>query len=536
MGEFRGIAVWLALILSAAALTSGTISAAEVAGASETLQTNEPAPAEPTVVGDRFGRDTPQGSMRAFFLAADAKNMQRAAEYLDLRYLDGEAASIEPKLLAEWLIVVLERQLALDLDTLSMSADGWLNDGLPEYRDQIGQIETSKGALILYLQHVPDGADGLLWKISNRTVSQIPELHEEFGYSGVTAFIKSLTPEASFIGIELFKWVAGLLAALVAWLPIRFAGIGTAKLLTARQPEFFPPVSKFFIGPVSLLLIVLVMAAVITDLGLGATARKITEAQTLTTILTVWMLLAGVNLLRDIYRQTLERQQQITAISLLGPIATSVKSVIVLLAIMFWLNNVGYEITALLAGLGVGGIAVALVLQKPLEDVFGAISLYTQQPVKVGDFCRAGNVMGTVEEISMRSTRIRTLANTLVAVPNSQLAGAAIDNFSARSKILYEPVIRLDLAATTDQVQFVLEGIRKLLEEHADVQSDGARVRFKEFGLYGLELSVFAYITVTEYAAYLRIGEELNLAIMDIVARSGTRLATPLDAMAMAGS
>jgi MscS family membrane protein len=290
-------------------------------------------------------------------------------------------------------------------------------------------------------------------------------------------------------------------------------------------------VRKFFTGPFTWLLIILIAGGVMADLGLGVTGQRLLQARTIPTFLTIWMLLAATNLLRDIGRQHLQRRGKATSASLLRPIANSFKVVIVLLGAMLWLNNIGYEITALMAGLGVGGLALALVLQKPLEDVFGAVSLFMQQPVKVGDFCHAGGVTGTIEEISLRSTRIRTLANSVVTVPNSTMSMNAIDNLSARTKILHNPVIRLSLGSTTEQIRFVLEHVQKLLDEHADVQTEGARVRFQTFGYHALELSIFVYIMETDYAASLQIAESLNLSVLEIVAESGTKLAVPVDAV-----
>ena len=120
---------------------------------------------------------------------------------------------------------------------------------------------------------------------------------------------------------------------------------------------------------------------------------------------------------------------------LLHPAANAIKVFIAVGASLIYLDKFGINITTVLAGLGIGGIAVALALQKPMEDMLGAISLYTQQPIRVGDFCRIGGRTGTVEEIGLRTTRLRTLAHTLIAVPNHRLVNEPIDNISARGNI-----------------------------------------------------------------------------------------------------
>ena len=191
------------------------------------------------------------------------------------------------------------------------------------------------------------------------------------------------------------------------------------------------------------------------------------------------------------------------------------------------MEQLGFSITTVLAGLGVGGIAVALALQKPTEDVFGAITLYTQQPVRVGDFCRIGTATGTIEEIGLRTTRLRTLANTVIAIPNSLLANEPIDNISSRKKILYRPVLRLRYDTTPEQLRQILEGIRELLSSHERVLKENHRVRFKEIADDALLVEVWAYLATTDWAEYLEFAEELNIRVLEIVARAGTSLSLP---------
>jgi MscS family membrane protein len=191
-----------------------------------------------------------------------------------------------------------------------------------------------------------------------------------------------------------------------------------------------------------------------------------------------------------------------------------------------WLDNVGFEIATLLAGLGVGGLAVALVLQRPLEDVFGALTLYSQQPMRVGDFCSVGDYIGTIEEISLRTTSLRTLSNTIVAIPNRKIAGAEINNISMRQKIWYHPVLKLRYDSTPEQIRSILNETSELLDAD-DRVLEGADVRLTGVGDYATEVGIRAYIATTDFSEFLAIAEELNLAIMDIVANSGATFASP---------
>jgi MscS family membrane protein len=268
--------------------------------------------------------------------------------------------------------------------------------------------------------------------------------------------------------------------------------------------------------------------SVATWLGRGVTAEAFQRMSPFPVLLTVWLMVAGMNLLRDIYSSRLDDRGRTGAMVLLHPAANAIKLLIAIAAVLIYLDQLGINITTVLAGLGVGGIAVALALQKPMEDVFGAITLFTQQPVRVGDFCRIGEATGTVEEIGLRTTRVRTLANTLIAIPNSQLASEPIDNISAREKIWYRPILRLRYDATPEQLRQILEGIRDLLSSHARVlQDDNPRVRFKEIADDALLVEVYAYLATTDWAEYLELAEELNIRILEIVAQAGTSLSLP---------
>ena len=147
--------------------------------------------------------------------------------------------------------------------------------------------------------------------------------------------------------------------------------------------------------------------------------------------------------------------------------------------------------------------------------------------MRVGDFCKFGETLGTVEEIGLRSTRVRTLDRTVVSVPNGEFINLHLNNFSKREKIWCHPKISLRYETTPDQIRYILAEVKKLLISHPKVLPDPARVRFTNFGAYSLDLDIFAYIGVTDYSDYLEIAEELNSKIMDIVAQVGSSFAIP---------
>jgi MscS family membrane protein len=186
-----------------------------------------------------------------------------------------------------------------------------------------------------------------------------------------------------------------------------------------------------------------------------------------------------------------------------------------------------FEVTALIAGLGVGGIAVALAAQKTLENIFGYLMIIADRPVAEGDFCRFGDQVGTVEEVGLRSTKMRTLDRTVVTIPNAEFSAMKLENFAKRDRIRFHTVLGLRYETTPDQLRHVLVEIRRLLLSHAKVLADPARVRFVGFGAYSLDVEITSYVSTSDWAEFLAVREDLLLRLMDIVASSGAGFAFP---------
>jgi len=481
----------------------------------------------PVVPDDDFDRGTPLRSANGFQAAADEGNYETAAEYLDLRNLRGAASEMTGAQLARRFFVIVKRATWIDIDELVDDPAGRGNDNLPDYRDSIGVVLDEGKEMRLLMQKVPRGDGVFIWKVSNATVSLIPKLYDTYGYPEVIEKLRRNLPNVSFLGYELFKWVIVFAVGISAYAAVFLVALATRHMLGDPNNPSHRRVFKYLVVPVGVWAVIIATNAVATSLGKGVTAEAWQQVTPIPILATVWVVFGGINLLRDIYSNRLQQRERLGAAVLLRPASTAIKLLVGAGAALFYLDQLGINITTMLAGLGVGGIAVALALQKPMEDVFGAITLYTQQPVRVGDFCRIGTVTGTIEEIGLRTTRVRTLANTLIAVPNARLASEPIDNISAREKILYNPILRLRYDTTPKQLRQILDDIRDLFAIHERVLKDGHRVRFKEIADDALLVEVYAYIDTTVWTEYLQLAEELNIRILEIVAQAGTSLSLP---------
>ena len=187
----------------------------------------------------------------------------------------------------------------------------------------------------------------------------------------------------------------------------------------------------------------------------------------------------------------------------------------------------GIPAAPLIASLGVGGLAIALAVRPTLENIVGGFILFADKPVRVGEFCMFNDKMGTVEEVGLRSTRIRALDRTLITVPNADFAQMEIVNFTRRDRMLMTATLGLRYETTPDQLRYVLTKLRELFVAHPRISPDPARARFVGFGQSSLNIEVFIYVLSADFNEFLGIAEDINLRIIEIIAEAGTGFAFP---------
>ena len=240
-----------------------------------------------------------------------------------------------------------------------------------------------------------------------------------------------------------------------------------------------------------------------------------------------WLLSRLVDLFSVHAERRLAGRRNTASVMLVPLCRRAAKAFIYILAVLSVLQNLGFSIGGLLAGLGIGGIAVALAAQKTLENLFGGFVLVADRPVRIGDFCRAGEHLGTVEDIGIRSSRIRTLDRTLVSVPNAELSTIRIENYSVRDMMRLHTVLQVGYGTTPDQMRYLLVELRRMLYAHPRTLQDPCRVRFINFGAHSLDIEIFVFIDTKDWNEFTGIREDINLRILDIVAGSGAYFAYP---------
>jgi len=508
----------------------------------QSSETDSTAVATPPAVAkgpeDALNRGTPYGSIRGFLEASSTFDFEKAAEFLDLRNLTPEVEEIGGKELARQLNHVLSRSVWLDDYSVSDNPEGVKGDGLPTYRDNLVVIRNIHGEDVpLWMQRVPRGDGEKIWKVSNRSVALVPELYEQFSYSPIVEKIRQWFPEdANFLGLEAFKWFIVIIAALAAWPLLYLLGRLLTLIISSPGKPGYPVVRQAFTGPFVALGILILCSLFIEKLGAGAYAQQIMQAQTLSIIIVIWALWSLINLYLQRKQDKMLALGRPGAAKLLQPMTSFLKIVILIFGALFWLNNIGVNITTVLAGLGVGGLAIALALQKPLEDMMGAFTIFSQATIRVGDLCKYGTFTGTVEEISLRTVKLRTLTNTLVFIPNSRIAYVEVENISAREKIRFWPTLRLRLDSKPEQLKVILDGIIEMLKAHERVHDDPVRVRLTDFDEDAILIKIHSFMITTDFAESLEIAEDLNFRIMDIVHSAGAQFALPKQIISLEGT
>ncbi len=476
---------------------------------------------------DALGRTTPRGTVLGFLVAAGNGNYELAAQYLNTR-LHGKAASI----LAQQLSYVLDRRLPARLNNLSNDSEGSLSDALHPTQDLVGTIGSSNGKIDIIVERVTRGSSPPIWLFSSQTLESIPDVYDEINAISVENVVPAFLFHR-FLGVTLLGLVSffvGLpLLYFLTFLLDRLLGlaVGSALRHLGRRTKQSNP--RILPHPIRLLLVALAFRSIISEFSLPLLGRQFWSITTtvISIVGCVWLAILFSEICETWVRRRLERRRLTGAISLVRPARRMLDLIFVTIGFFFFLYSFGVNPTAALAGLGVGGIAVALAAQKTLENVIGGASIILDKAVQIGEILKIGDIQGTVEEIGLRSTRVRTMDRTVVTIPNGQMATMTLESISSRDSFWFHHVVGLHYETTASQLSALLADIRALLEQNTRVARDSVRVCFVRFAVSSLEIDIFAYVSAIDLSDFLHIQEQLLLRIMELVESRGATIAFP---------
>ncbi|MCX2720611.1 mechanosensitive ion channel family protein [Lentiprolixibacter aurantiacus] len=483
---------------------------------------------------DPLGRSNPKGTVRGFFKSLAGENRLQAAQYMDLSTFPNKDLESEVKNLVRKLELALDRSgQVLPINLISSNPDGNLNDGLNPVFEEVGTIVLQGNEIPLLLELITTEDNQKKWLFSWKTLQVLT--YEE--YANDEVFLEKPPsdgmlssrwqggPVRDWIGIILI----GLGSYLVAWLITLFLGWFVRLWWKNFTKSEHGKVLKTLLIPLRLVLVVAILVYVARAFGISIVVR---QAFGVVNVILLWIALfifmwLLINTLSSYGEQRLRESNRFGGLSAISFFRNSAKFILVLVALLIALDTVGVNVTAGLAALGIGGIALALGAQKTIENIVGGLSVVFDQPVSVGDFCKFGDTLGTVEKIGMFSTRIRTLSRTLVTIPNADFSTQLIENYAKRDMFWYHTVLGLRYETTADQMRYILVELRKILYAHPKVDPDPARVRFLGYGSDSLQVELFAYTHAEDWNDFLGIQEDINLRLAKVIEDSGSGFAFP---------
>src|SRR4030095_9545264 len=361
----------------------------------------------------------------------------------------------------------------------------------------------------------------------------IDRMWRDFGDGPLSERLPEPFFDIRFLDVQLWQWIALILlllaSVLLAWLltaPLLRLARAIARRTSTPVDDV---VADLIVGPIRLAVGTAVFLSGIYPLWLPLRAHRFVVAlgTGLITIAFTWFMLRLIDAMARVMMHRYLARGQLAATSVVPLARRALKVFVGLVALLGVVQNLGFNVTGILAGLGIGGLAVALAAQRSIENLFGGLSLIADQPVRVGDMCKFGSQQGIVEDIGLRSTRVRTLDRTVVTIPNADFATMQIENFASRDRFLLATTIGVRYETTPDQLRWLLVELKRLLLAHPKVSPDPARVRLVNFGAYSLDIEVFAYVVTTDVDEFIAVREDLYLRIMDVVAASGTGFTFP---------
>lgn len=473
---------------------------------------------------------SPRVAVQDFVAAVRANDLERAAARLDL----GDAAlRARGADIARRLAVVLEVRLHLDAEQVSPAALGDTTDGLARDREVIGEVPGPEGRAvpIALTRRARNGTPQ--WVFSAATVGQVDALFDALPDAWIREHLPAALRRSGPLDLQWWQWLALLtllpLAALVGTLLAGPAQALLKRIVSRTETELDDVLVDSVHGPIVLLIGVATSALLLYWIALPVgTETFVRDLQRATGVVALfWILLRVIGVLQLALPST-EWGASHPALRSLIPLGGRIARLLVLVAgLLTVIASFGYPIATILAGLGIGGIAVALGAQKTLEHFFGSVSIGIDQPFRVGDWVIVDGVEGEVEAIGLRSTRIRTLERTVVSIPNGRLADMRTENFGPRDRIRLRTELGLEYSTTAAQVALVRDGIEAMLRAHPLTWPGRVVVRFHRFSPSSIDLEVFCWVQTADVDEYRAVREAHYLGIMRIVAQAGARFAYP---------
>jgi MscS family membrane protein len=489
-----------------------------------------PAKTESATPVDPLGRETPRSAMMGLLKCTERDDYETAARFLEpTPGRDTNLAERAKELQA------LHQKFKGKIDLLSNDLNGTIEPGLPPGQVRAGVLTVGDTTADIILVRVNDPESGKIWLISKETVASIPKLYAQM-QNEVPTIADRIIPAAltgrRLLGMSVAQWLGWLLSIPISWL---LAWLSAFLLSAPRRVWYklrkrpFRTVWETPLGMPLRCILAILMHSLFVYLLEPPLLYRVYYSRFMATLLIgcfLW-LLSTITDRGFEHAVNRTREQHGGGESILVLMQRLNRIVLLTIALLVGLAVFGFNVKTTLAGLGIGGLAIALAAQKSLENLIGGVSLLMDKALRVGDFCQIGDQLGTVEDIGLRSLKLRTLDQNLSVVPNGSLAQMQFQNMARRSKLLINQTFSLRIETQAEQLRFVLDRVQSMLDQHPAIESGSCRVRVMSFVGSAFQMELFAYGKTGDWAQFTGIRQDVILKIAEIVEASGTRFAAP---------
>lgn len=503
--------LFLLMMLLSALLPNNTF-AAEASALGMGGSTSEESASTP--IPDSFGRDTPRHTVQGFISALSENDYLLASNYLNLSKSDNPTTTV--------------RQFKQALDAggrfqadlqLSNESEGNLTDQLPPNQENVGTISIGDKNLSLILERVVSQNDEKYWQFSSDTISSIPEVIANTEPTLVSRYTIDSLEGKKLFGYQLADLVAALtmtvssfiLTYLMVWLLYHLL-----RFIYPHVRGVPLPLPNKVVLPFSVVTMALILSEVMVYAGVSVTLREPVNRFTeiASWVATTWLLLRVIDAIFTRAVNLSYRKNHTERVSILGLMRKVVKALLLIFAIIVIFGNLGFDLTTGIAALGVGGLALALGAQKTIENLVGSVVVVADSPVRIGDYCKFGTYEGTVIDIGIRSSRVRTLTRTIVTVPNGDFSSMQIENFTSRDMFRFFHHLYLKRTADLDVIFKMVNDLDAFIKEHDLTNQEWNQVNILELRQDCYVVQLQAYVNAVDITEFY---DKQNTLFVDVL-------------------
>ncbi len=473
---------------------------------------------------DSLGRDNPRSSVTAFLQACQRGDYDGASQYLDLRsWSEANRKSAGPEV-ARKLEAALDYAPNFSVMHLTQNSEGSSSTDQDPPQETVATITQGGQSYTLELERVElQPSQPLIWIFTPGTIAAALNMNISRVAPWLTHYLPPFMISVEFLSTPLWAWTAMLLGGVILWIAARSSERVLSPVLQKAGERWTPRVhwgwTEPLIRPIRTILAIAVFRLVMELVRPSAVARvyigRLLELMAMWSI--AWCLVRVVDFFLTRVESNMATRHEFSGRSILRLGRRTASVTIVIIVVLMVLSSWGYNTATLVAGLGVGGIAIALAAQQTIANIFGGVAVIGDRPVSIGDFGKFGDLLGTVEDIGMRSTQVRTLSRTVVSVPNSTFAAANLENYSQRDKILFNPTFQIKRSTPDEEVWRLMESLHKALQGNEKVELAPTPVRLVGLTAASFNIEIFCYVLTPDIDEFYKTQGQLFLAINEAV-------------------